>query len=260
MQHFVQKCNRKFLEAARKQRTELQALKTMPRIAKLVRARLQLTAEHIGTVATSPLNRRAAYAVLSWRGQLASVRQAVLKSCPCLLGPVHADTWPQAMAVQAAPANLPKALATHYALMDDIWHLAGDQSADSSWCARPLHTAPLWPRAAVPESRVIFLQSAAPAGLRLPCCLHVLTVAPSARYSKRVLLSGVYSATEVYMLTDYSPGLADTWQALDRRLEEVARLGKLAAQVGTCCCSLPASTVLVLSCCTCLGWLTPGRR
>lgn len=46
-----------------------------------------------------------------------------------------------------------------------------------------------------------------------------------------MLLSGVYSATELYMLTDYSPGLADTWQALDRRVQDVMRLGQLADQV-----------------------------
>ena len=39
------------------------------------------------------------------------------------------------------------------------------------------------------------------------------------------------------MLTDYSPGLADTWQALDRRLENVKQLGKLASQVCYSCLS-----------------------
>ena len=57
-----------------------------------------------------------------------------------------------------------------------------------------------------------------------------------------MLLSGVYSATELYMLTDYSPGLADTWQALDRRVQDVMRLGKLSQQVcspsvDSSCCS-----------------------
>ena len=66
--------------------------------------------------------------------------------------------------------------------------------------------------------------------------LHV-TVMLACRYSKRVSLSGVYAATEVYMLSDYSPGLADTWQSLDRRLEDVMRLGKLASQAR---CPLPA--------------------
>ena len=48
---------------------------------------------------------------------------------------VHAESWPQAMGIQAAPANVGKALALHYSLMDDIWHLCGDKSTDLSWCA-----------------------------------------------------------------------------------------------------------------------------
>ena len=44
-------------------------------------------------------------------------------------------------------------------------------------------------------------------------------------YSKRLLLAGVYSTTELYMLTDCSPGFADTWDALDRRMAEVLALG-----------------------------------
>jgi hypothetical protein len=33
------------------------------------------------------------------------------------------------------------------------------------------------------------------------------------------------------MLTDFSPGYADTWESLDRRLEDVAVIGKLTAKV-----------------------------
>ena len=58
-------------------------------------------------------------------------------------------------------------------------------------------------------------------------------------YTKRGLLASVYTATELYMLTDYSPGYADTWEVLDRRLDDVMKLGKLMGQVsnvrgGTC--------------------------
>ena len=49
---------------------------------------------------------------------------------------------------------------------------------------------------------------------------------PLHRYTKRALLLGVYSATELYMLTDSSPGFADTWAALDRRLGDVLQLGR----------------------------------
>lgn len=51
-------------------------------------------------------------------------------------------------------------------------------------------------------------------------------------YTKRGLLAGVYTSTELYMLTDYSPGMADTWQAMDRRIADVMRLGRLSKQMG----------------------------
>ena len=50
-------------------------------------------------------------------------------------------------------------------------------------------------------------------------------------YTKRALLAGVYTATELYMLTDYSPGYAETWDALDRRLRDVMALSRAASQV-----------------------------
>lgn len=53
------------------------------------------------------------------------------------------------------------------------------------------------------------------------------------RYTKRGLLVGVYSATELYMLTDTSPGFADTWAALDRRLADVLQLGRAARSVAS---------------------------
>ena len=54
-------------------------------------------------------------------------------------------------------------------------------------------------------------------------------------YTKRALLAGVYSATELYMLTDYSPDYADTWESLDRRLADVMRLGAAARDVRLLC-------------------------
>ncbi len=52
-------------------------------------------------------------------------------------------------------------------------------------------------------------------------------------YTKRGLLAGVYTATELYMLTDYSPGFADTWDVLDRRLKDVMTIGRVMGQVQT---------------------------
>lgn len=44
-------------------------------------------------------------------------------------------------------------------------------------------------------------------------------------YTKRLSLQVVYTATELYLLTDKSEGHADTWAALDRRLEDVEAFG-----------------------------------
>lgn len=44
-------------------------------------------------------------------------------------------------------------------------------------------------------------------------------------YRKRALLAGIYTTTEIYMLTDFSPGYRDTWQQLDRRLQDAMWLG-----------------------------------
>ena len=47
-------------------------------------------------------------------------------------------------------------------------------------------------------------------------------------YSKRALAATVYASTELFMLTDRSAGCADTWAFLDRRLQDVMSLGKMA--------------------------------
>ncbi|MCC6002077.1 MAG: COQ9 family protein [Pararhodobacter sp.] len=50
-------------------------------------------------------------------------------------------------------------------------------------------------------------------------------------YTKRAILSGVYSSTVLYWLGDDSPGEADTWAFLDRRINEVMRFEQAKAQV-----------------------------
>mmetsp|Transcript_14097 Transcript_14097/g.48580 ORF Transcript_14097/g.48580 Transcript_14097/m.48580 type:complete len:270 (-) Transcript_14097:80-889(-) len=94
-----------------------------------------------------------------------------------MLGPLL-HTWPQAMALQAAPPNAPHALRQRAALVDEIWHLCGDTSASMDW------------------------------------------------YARRAALGVAYSATEVAMLTDFSPGLEETWGFLDRRVDDVVDGGK----------------------------------
>lgn len=52
-------------------------------------------------------------------------------------------------------------------------------------------------------------------------------------YTRRSLLLGVYAATELYFLTDRSEGFQDTWDFLDRRLDEVSQLGRSAGDVAS---------------------------
>ncbi|KAK9865342.1 hypothetical protein WJX84_002543 [Apatococcus fuscideae] len=66
-------------------------------------------------------------------------------------------------------------------------------------------------------------------------------------YTKRALLAGVYASTELYMLTDYSPGYADTWESLDRRLADVMRLGAAARDARAAAASMAGSLASTLS-------------
>ncbi|OQR84315.1 ubiquinone biosynthesis protein COQ9 [Achlya hypogyna] len=51
-------------------------------------------------------------------------------------------------------------------------------------------------------------------------------------YTKRALLTGIYAATELFMLTDASPNYEETWKFLDRRVEEAIALGDLPQNAG----------------------------
>ena len=50
-------------------------------------------------------------------------------------------------------------------------------------------------------------------------------------YSKRTILSSVYSATLLYWLGDQSDGHADTWDFLDRRIDNVMQFEKTKAKL-----------------------------
>ncbi|KAL7096108.1 hypothetical protein ACP275_10G062700 [Erythranthe tilingii] len=45
-------------------------------------------------------------------------------------------------------------------------------------------------------------------------------------YVKRTILGGIYSAAELYMLTDTSPDFQDTWEFLDERIRDAFNLKK----------------------------------
>jgi ubiquinone biosynthesis protein COQ9 len=54
------------------------------------------------------------------------------------------------------------------------------------------------------------------------------TATDASWYTKRAALASIYLCTELYMLTDYSPGYADTWQQLERRIDDALCLGSAA--------------------------------
>lgn len=49
-------------------------------------------------------------------------------------------------------------------------------------------------------------------------------------YSKAFALQAIYTSTELYMLTDFSPGHSETWQALDRRVADLSMIKSRAEQ------------------------------
>ncbi|GAU33205.1 hypothetical protein TSUD_206640 [Trifolium subterraneum] len=90
----------------------------------------------------------------------------------------YISTWPQALSIQAQPANVPTSFKQRAMLVDEISHAAGDNASDIDW------------------------------------------------YAKRTVLGGIYSTTEIYMLTDGSAGFRDTWAFLDARVKDAFDLKK----------------------------------
>ncbi|CAJ1940545.1 unnamed protein product [Sphenostylis stenocarpa] len=90
----------------------------------------------------------------------------------------YVSTWPQALSIQAQPANVPTSFKQRAVLVDEIWHATGDKASDIDW------------------------------------------------YAKRTILGGIYSTTEIYMLTDSSPDFRDTWAFLDARVKDAFDIKK----------------------------------
>ncbi|PKU74688.1 ubiquinone biosynthesis protein COQ9, mitochondrial [Dendrobium catenatum] len=104
----------------------------------------------------------------------------------------YISKWPQALSIQAQPMNLTTSLKQRTALVDEIWHAAGDKGSDIDW------------------------------------------------YVKRTVLGGIYSTSEVYMITDDSPEYQSTWNFLEHRIKDAFELQKsvqeaayLAEAIGT---------------------------
>ncbi|KAK3251769.1 hypothetical protein CYMTET_38901 [Cymbomonas tetramitiformis] len=66
-------------------------------------------------------------------------------------------------------------------------------------------------------------------------------------YTKRAILGGVYTSTELFMITDCSAGFEDTWAFLDRRLEDVHTMGKNVREGSSRASEMVASGLTALS-------------
>jgi ubiquinone biosynthesis protein COQ9 len=58
-------------------------------------------------------------------------------------------------------------------------------------------------------------------------------------YTRRASLAGLLVATTLYWLDDPSEGLGDSWAFLDRRIDDVVRVGKLRARIADLWHALP---------------------
>ncbi|XP_076905641.1 uncharacterized protein LOC143561433 [Bidens hawaiensis] len=95
----------------------------------------------------------------------------------------YISKWPQALSIQAQPANVSTSFKQRAMLVDEFCHAANDEGSGVDW------------------------------------------------YLKRTVIGGVYSTTEIYMLTDNSTDFNDTWTFLNERLRDAFDLKKTFQEV-----------------------------
>jgi len=102
------------------------------------------------------------------------IRSCIVKRLSYNIPFLQAGLWAQGVAMVAQPAWVGCGVELAQEVCDDIWHRAGDKSADMNW------------------------------------------------YTKRLTLGMVMTATEVFMVQDTSENYKDTWNFLDRRLDDLS--------------------------------------
>ncbi|KAJ9538603.1 hypothetical protein OSB04_031336 [Centaurea solstitialis] len=112
-----------------------------------------------------------------------SERIAKLVKIRLLMQAPYISKWPQALSIQAQPANFPTSFKQRAMLVDEFWHASSDEGNGVDW------------------------------------------------YVKRTVLGGIYSTTEVYMLTDNSPDFNDSWIFLNGRVRDAFDLKKTFQEV-----------------------------
>ena len=102
------------------------------------------------------------------------VRSCIVKRLSMNIPLLEAGLWSEGVAHVCQPGpGLVSGLEAWQTVCDDIWHRAGDTSADMNW------------------------------------------------YTKRISLGAVMAATDVFMIQDKSDNFQDTWDFLDRRLDDL---------------------------------------
>jgi ubiquinone biosynthesis protein COQ9 len=117
----------------------------------------------------------------------------------------HLETWPQALGVLAASAPQPGGAAAALGLLADVADLAV-RAAESA------------------EEEEETAAAAAPAAAPSPSA--------AAWYGQRAAAAAAYAASELYMQTDCSPGFADTWEQMHRRLADAEAVAGVAGLAG----------------------------
>jgi rpsU-divergently transcribed protein len=120
----------------------------------------------------------------------------------------HLESWPQALAALASAAPQPGGAAAALELLGDVADMAvraadaAEEEEDEQAAARGAYSS----SASSPSA--------------------------AAWYGQRAAAAAAYASSELYMQTDCSPGFADTWEQMARRLEDAERVGALAGAAG----------------------------
>ncbi|MES1907853.1 MAG: hypothetical protein MHM6MM_000891 [Cercozoa sp. M6MM] len=110
--------------------------------------------------------------------------------------------WPRAMALGALPSHAPETARLVAEITDIVW-----RAVDRKFAAKNT------------EGGTVQEHQTGKDGFDISF------------YTKRGMAGAVYAATELFMLSDASTELQDTWHFLDRRLDDVLALGKAPEQV-----------------------------
>ncbi|CAG8595022.1 4621_t:CDS:2, partial [Acaulospora morrowiae] len=129
------------------------------------------------------------------------IPQKIMLACETRLNftKPYIKKWPEALALMSHPAYVPMSVEHLAKLVDDMWYLAGDKSADVK-CS----------------PSIIY---------------RIVSMFGSAR--KKSTCETILNNLELYMTQDLSPDYIGTRQFLSRRLQDIATFGKTVNEINT---------------------------